>query len=220
MRTVVTILFACFIFNFTADAQQTPDFSTVKTEKGMMVIHNSKAQPFSFLVPGKDPNGRQNDDGSLLIGTGSGAIFVYFVKTSNFLDKKKIYTEAETLAAHRDSDIATQEKAWKTKLKDLEKGESFVKVFNLTNNLSPTKLAPTVNWIFTVPKPGNTDRTLHQTVLLGDTVLMLGAVFPTSVNPGEVRAFFTKILESITLLLPQKPTAIPIKVQVKRKVRK
>ncbi len=200
-------------FSLTGVAQQTADFSTVKTEKGMMVLNNNKTQPFSFLVPGKDPNGRQNDDGSLVISTDSGAVVVYFVKTATFLDKKKAYTEAETLDAHRDWDIEAQEMAWKSKLISLEKGAGFVKVFNLTNKLFPTKLLPTVNWIYSAPKPGNTDRTLYQTVVLDDTILMLAAVFPTSVPPEEVRAFFTKTLESLTLLPTPKPK--PIKKTVK-----
>ncbi len=200
-------------------AQNAPDFTTVKTEKGMMVLNNSKAQAFSFLVPGKNPSGQQDDDGSLVISTDTGVAVIYFVKTSTFLDKKKTYTEAETLAAHRDWDIAAQEKAWKAKLIDLQKGESFVKVANLTNNLFPTKLLPTISWIYTTPKPNNTDRTLYQTVVLGDTVLMLAAVFPTDIKPEEVRTFFTQTLESISLLPPltsapktkPKPAKKPIK---------
>ena len=202
MNKIILTTFALFTFGLPITAQQ-PDFQTVKTEKGMMVLNNNKVQPFSFLVPGSDPNGKQDVDGSLVISTNLGVAVVYFVKTNDFLDKKKTYTEAEKLAAHRDWDIARQEKAWKAKLKDLEKGESFVKVFNLTNNLFPTKLVPTVNWLYTEPKPGNTDRTLYQTVLIGDVVIMLGAVFPTTIKTEEVRTFFNQTLESISILPPQ-----------------
>ena len=202
MNKLLTSLFTIFVLSVAIIAQ-TPDFQTIKTAKGMMVLNNSKVQPFSFLVPGDNATGSQNDDGSLIVKTDTGVAYVYFVKTSAFLDNKKAYTEAETLAAHRDWDIAAQEKAWKAKLNGLEKGESFIKVYDLTNKLFPTNLIPTVNWLYTAPKPGNTDRTIYQTVLLGDTLLMLGAVFPANTKPEQVRTFFKQTLESITLLPPQ-----------------
>ena len=220
MKFVSLAIVTVLILGLSVEGQRTPDFSTVKTDKGMMVLNNSKAQAFSFLVPGKSPSGQQNDDGSLVVSTDTGVAVIYFVKTSIFLDKKKSYTEAETLAAHREWDIAAQEKAWKAKLIDLQKGESFVKVANLTNKLFPTKLLPTITWIYTTPKPNNTDRTLYQTVVLGDTVLMLAAVFPTDIKPEEVRTFFKQTLESITLLPTQKPTAKPKPKPVKMTVKK
>lgn len=207
IKLIISTLIICLALSNSVIGQSIPDFSTVKTDKGMMVLNNSKAQAFSFLVPGKNPSGQQNADGSLMISTDTGVAVIYFVKTSTFLDKKKTYTEAETLAAHRDQDIASQETAWKAKLVALEKGETFVKVANLTNKLFPTKLLPTISWIYTAPKPNNTDRTLYQTVVLGDTILMLAAVFPTDIKPEEVRTFFTQTLESLTLLPPQKVTA-------------
>ena len=216
MKVLILAIASMLILYLPVTAQQ-PDFTTVKTEKGMMVLNNSKAQAFSFLVPGKNPSGQQDDDGSLVISTDTGVAVIYFVKTSTFLGKKKTYTEAETLAAHRDWDIAAQEKAWKAKLIDLQKGESFVEVFNLTNKIFPTKLLPTINWIYTTPKPGNTDRTLYQTVVLGDTILMLAAVFPTDIKPEEVRIFFKQTLESLTLLPPQSTT---IKKVVKKPLKR
>ena len=200
-----------FVFTVAATAQQTPDFSTVKTEKGMMVLNNNQVQPFSFLVAGKNPNARQNDDGSLQIATDSGSLIVYFIKTSAFLDKKKSYNEAETLAAHRVWDVAAQENAWQAKLKNLDKGENFVKIFNLTNSLFPTKTISTVYWSYNAPRLDNLNRTLYQTVLIGDLILMLGTVFDQSVKPEEVRTFFTQTLESLTILPAQKQTAAPKK---------
>jgi|GEM_PF-6377540 len=220
MKTTIAILIVSFILSVTIAAQQTPDFSTVKSEKGMMVLNNNKVQPFSFLVSGKNPTGRQNDDGSLLVGTDSGVIVVYFVRSVDFLAKKKTDTAVETLIVHRDHDISTQEKAWKAKLNDLEKGESFVKMHDLSNKLFPTKLAPTLYWLYTAPKPDNTDRTLYQTVLLGDQVLMLGAVFEKITKADEVRSFLTQTLESITLLPIQKQTTPAGKKIVKPKALK
>ncbi len=220
MKNLLFIIFASLILSVTVTAQQIPDVSTVKTEKGMMVLNNNKVQPYSFLVPGGDPQGKQNSDGSLVIATESGVITVYFGNRSVFLDKKKTYTEAETLIAHRDQDISTQEKAWKAKLQDLEKGESFVRIFGLTNNLFPNRLLSTATWIYTAPTSDNTDRTIYQTVLIGDQILMLGAVFEQTTKSEEVRSFLTKSLESITLLPPQKPAASPAKKLVKRKVTK
>ena len=69
MKVIIVALFTCSVLSFAVAAQVVPDFSTVKTEKGMMVLNNNKVQPFSFLVPGSDPNGKQDVDGSLVIST-------------------------------------------------------------------------------------------------------------------------------------------------------
>ena len=219
MQSAILILTVLLFCDAAITAQQ-PDFSTVKTDKGMMVLNSLRAQPFSFLVPGKNPAGTQNKDGSLTITTDAGIVVVYFIKTTDILDKKKSYTDVETLAAHRDLDIATQESAWKAKLIGLEKGEGFITVSNLTNRLFPTKLIPSVNWLYSAPKPGNTNRSFYQTVVLGDTVLMLGAVVPGAVNLSEVRSFFDQILGSITLLPPQQTVTAARPKPAKRPIKK
>jgi hypothetical protein len=143
-------------------------------------------------------------------------VFVYFVSGRDFVDQAKPRTDAEKLIIHREKDISMQEQAWKAKLKDLKKTESFVKFHDLANKNFPTKVAPTVSWLYTAPKPDNTDRTLYQTVLIGDTVVMLGTVFEKTIEPGEVRSFFSRILESVTLLPPQKQATPPIQKPGKR----
>ncbi len=217
MRHFILTILALFVLILAVSAQRTPDFQTVKTEKGMAVFNYNQAQAFSFLVAGNNPEGKQNDDGSLLIKTDSGALYVYFAKTSDFLDKKKTYNELETLNAHRDQDILTQEKALQVKFDVDVKSESFIKVFNLTNNVFPTKLINTVYWSYKTPNSDNPGRALYQTVLIGDLILMLGTVFDQSVKTAEVQDFFKQTLESITLLPPQKQEVKPKRKRSKEK---
>ena len=188
----------------------------IKTEKGMAVFYLKQPQAFSLLVAGKDPTGSQNKDGSLLIQTDTNGVTVNFIKTAEFLDKKKSYTENETLQAYKLWDIANKEAAWKTKLASISDGVGFVKVFNLTNNVFPTKLVGSAYWGYTIDETAV--RSFYQAVLLGDVVLEIGTTFTESVKVEEVRASIKTILESITLLPPQKIT--PKKKPAKRTIKK
>ena len=176
MKTILLTIIATIILSISVFGQ-TPDFQTVKTEKGMMILNNSKVQPFSFLVAGQNPNGKQNDDGSLFIKTDSGALFVHFVKTKDVPVTEKIIDELRILKAHRDWDVANEEKAWKAKLNVDVDSVTFIKVFNLQNNLFPAKMISSVYWGFSAPNPENPSRSLYQTVLLGDVVLMIQTGF-------------------------------------------
>ena len=219
MKKLLLILTTLFIFSLPI-AAQIPDFQTVKTEKGMMILNNGKVQPFSFLVAGSNPNGEQNDDGSLFIKTDSGGLYVHFIKTKDFLGTKNLTDELEILKAQRDWDVANEEKGWKTKLNVDVNSNTFIKVFNLQNNLFPTKLISSVYWSFPAPNPENPNRSLYQTVLLSDVVLMIRTNFDKSVKIEEVRAFFKETLESITLLPPQKQPVTPKKKPLKSKIKK
>jgi hypothetical protein len=219
MKNLTIVLIAIFALCLPILAQ-TPDFQTVKTEKGMMVLNNNKVQAFSFLVAGSNPSGKQNDDGSLFIKTDSGGLYVHFVKTKDFLGTKKVTDELEILKAQREWDVANEEKAWKAKLNVDVDGVAFVKIFNLQNNLFPTKTISTVYWSFPAPDPENPNRSLYQTVLLGDVVLMIRTNLDKSVKVEEVRAFFKQILESITLLPSQKQTVPPKKKPLKGKLKR
>ncbi len=210
MRTLTIIFIAIFAFSWSITAQ-TPHFQTVKTEKGMMILNNNKVQAFSFLVVGNNPKGEQKNDGSLFIQTDNGGLFVHFIKTKEFLGTKNITDELEILKTHREWDVANEEKAWKAKLNVDIDGFTFVKIFNLQNNLFPTKTISSVYWSFPAPNPENPNRSLYQTVSLGDVVLMIRTNFDKSVKIEEVRAFFKQTLESITLLPPQKQQITPKK---------
>lgn len=218
MKKLLLILTTIFFISLPIVAQ-TPDFQTVKTEKGMMILNNSKVQPFSFLVAGQNPNGKQNDDGSLFIKTDSGALFVHFVKTKDVPVTEKMTDELRILKAHRDWDVANEEKAWKAKLNVDVNGITFIQVFNLQNKLLPTKTISTVYWGFPAPNPENPNRSFYQTVLLGDVVLMIRTNFDKSIQKEEIRAFFKQTLESITLLPLQKQAITPKKKPVKKKVK-
>jgi hypothetical protein len=216
MKHLTIILTAIFIFALPIFAQdQQPDFQTVKTAKGMMVMNNNRAQSFAFLVAGSNPEGKQNQDGSLLIQTDTGAVIVYFVKTSTFLDPKKITKPNEILYAHREQDIANQETLSKTKLNVDVQGFAMVKVFKMTDGIQKNQNIPSYYWSYT--SSNSTNRAYYQTVLMGDQVLMLGTVFDSSVKTEEVRDFFTRTLESLTLLPPQKAKAAPKKTSSKGK---
>lgn len=194
-----------------AQNQPTPDFQTVKTEKGMMVLNNNQNQPFAFLVAGKNPEGSQRPDGSLLIQTDSAGLLIYFVKTSSFLEGNKQYTESEVLTAYRDWDISAQEKGWKTKLNVDDKGTELLKIFNHRSSIETLQNISSVYWSYLAPGSENPNRSFNQTVMIGDLVLLVGTVFESSVKTEEVRQFFKQTLESITLLPIQKPKTLPKK---------
>lgn len=205
---IATLFLSSFLF---AQNQPTPDFQTVKTEKGMMVINNNQAQPFAFLVAGKNPEGKQNNDGSLLIQTDSGGLIIYFIKTTDFLEAKKKYNESEILTAHRDWDISAQEKGWKTKLNLDEKGADSVKIFNHKSSIETLQNISSIYWSYPAPNPESPNRSFIQTVVIGDLVLMIETVFDKTVKLVEVHKFIKETLESITLLPPQKPKTLPKK---------
>jgi hypothetical protein len=203
--TFAGLTFLLLSFTIIAQDKQIADFSTVKTEKGMMVINYDRSQSFAFLVAGRNPESKQNEDGSLLIRTENNGVIVYFIKTSTFLDQKKITRRNELLYTHRERDIAAQETALKTKLNVDVQGFAPVKVYNMTDGIQKFKDIPSYYWSY--PSSDSENRAYYQTVLMGNQVLMLGTVFDRSVKMGEVRSFFTQTLESLTLLPPQKAKA-------------
>lgn len=219
MKNIIFVLVLCLFLNsfVIAQKQSTPDFSTVKTEKGMMVVNNNPSQPFSFLVAGKNPTGAQKDDGSLLVETESNGVIVYFIKTKDFLAAQKLTNETEILKAHRDWDIAVQEKAWKSKLNVDLKEFSLLTVFDLRNQIFPNKTIPTAYWSYPSPSAETPNRSFYQTILMGDLILMLGAVADKSVKIEEVRAFLKEIFETVTLLPAQKVTPIKKSTGLKKK---
>ena len=224
MKNLLLLITILPVFILPVSAQKTPDFQTIKTEKGMMLLYRNEPQAFSFLVPQGNQDSVQNDDGSLLIATDSDALsealLVFFIKKSDFLDKKKMYDDSEILSVHRDLTVKKLEQVFKTKVNLDIDSKGFVKVYNLTNNLFPTKLLPTSYWSYVAPTPKNTDRTLFQTVVIGDLVLVLGTAFNETTGLEKVRDFFKQTLESITLLPLQKQTVTPKKKPLKSKIKK
>lgn len=178
---------------FSAFAQEKPDIQTVKSADGLVLVRNDKVQRFSFFVPGKNPSDKQMEDGSIQIATDDGGLYAYFFKTAgeNIIDQGKI------LEAHRDRDLAAEERAWQAKL-NAAKGFDLVKIKDLPNPTFPGKLISSLSWSYS--PPGSDGTVLHQSILLGDTVLMLRTVFPPTVKIEEIRAFFKKVFESVALL--------------------
>jgi len=216
MKKYTVLIVAILLASFTIFAQEKqPDFQTVKTEKGMMVLNNNKAQPFAFLVAGNNPEGKQNQDGSLFVQTDRQGLNVYFIKTADFLDGRPTKSESETLYNHREWDVAAQEKAWGKKL-EVKMGLDMVKIHDLRLGNLPTKIIPTFNWTFPNPQNANISG-YYQTVVMGDLVVMLGTSFDSSVNIEEVKKSFTETFESFSLLPPQKAKVTPKKKTSKGK---
>jgi hypothetical protein len=222
MNKFLLTIFATIILTLSIFGQ-TPDFQTVKTEKGLMVLNRNPTQSFSFLVAGSNPKDRQNSDGSLSVATDDGGFELYFINVKDFLGTKKPTNEAEILQAHQDWDIAKEENAWTNKLKvatklEVEKFANFVTIKNLQNQLFPTKTISTLSWSYTMPN--SSDKYFNQTVLMGDLVVMFTVGYEKSVNVEIITSFFKQTLESITLLPPQKQTVTPKKKVTKDKVKK
>lgn len=218
---LITILLA-FGQPVCAQEKQTA-FQTVKSAKGLMVFYRNPPQAFAFLVSQGNLNG-EPEGNNVQIMTDSGALseplVVYFFKKADFLDKKKMYDDVEVLSAYRERNIATLEKVFKAKVNLDVDSKGFVKVYNLTDNIFPTKLLPTFYWSYVAPTPKNTDRTIFQAVVVGDLVLVLATVFNESIKLERVREFFTQTLESLTLLPPQNTETAPKKKPLKSKRKK
>lgn len=210
----IILLTLAVVFSATA---QTPDTQTVQSADGVILIRNDKIQRFSLFVAGKNSSVRQTADGSISIDTDEGGLYAYFVKTTEFLDAKNPIDRAKILEAHRDRNLETEEKAQQTEL-DATKGADFIAVKDVTNPLFPEKVVPSLYWHFS--PPGSDAAVLYQTVLLGDTVLMLRTVFPKTVKTEEVRAYFKKVLESVALLPPAKKTPVAPKKRTAKPGRK
>ncbi len=218
MNKILLLFFVLCVLALTSAAQVTPDFQTVKTAKGLLVLNNNAAQPFTLLVPGGNPTASQNNDGSLQISTDFNGLVVYFVKTKEFLGTKKITDESEILKAHRDWDIAAQETLWKAKL-NVAAGElSLLTIYNPPNNPIPGKNIATLYWSYPSPNATNTNQTYFQTVLVGDLVLMIGTGFDDTVKVEQIRDIFKTVFETLTLLPVQKN--IPAKKVIKPKKKK
>jgi hypothetical protein len=99
MKNIVIVFLTIILLSAAVSAQeyQTPDFLTVKTAKGMMVVNNNKPKPFAFLIAGKEITAQQMENGSLLFTVDGRVLNVVFVKTSEFLGDKKDADEAEIL---------------------------------------------------------------------------------------------------------------------------
>lgn len=224
MKKLLLIITSLFVFGLPMAAQIPPDFQMVETEDGMIVVNNNKSQRFSFLVAGANPAGEQSDDGSVSIITDSPvlaeALLVFCVKKSDFLNNKKTFNEVETLAAYRDLNVAKLERIFKAKVDVDVDVKSFASVSDLTNNMFPTKLIPTFYWSYIAPTPQNTARTLFQTVVIGDRVLVVGNSFPESIKLEQVKAFFKQTFESIALLPAKQQTVTPKKKVTRSKSRK
>lgn len=211
-RIFFVILFTLFTI-FSAFAQ-TPDFQTVKSADGLIFVNNNKVQRFSFFVAGKNPTERQNEDGSFLLETEDGGVYAYFVKTSEFLDPKKPVDRANILEAQRDRDVEMEEKTQQTKL-NVTKGADFISIKDVTNPLFPEKVVPSIFWHYS---PDGELVVLYQSVLIGETVLMLRIVFPKTIEVEKPRGFLRNILKSV-MLLPSAPTTKkqPIRKNARRK---
>ncbi len=203
---------------------QTPDFQMVKTPDGMIIVNNNKSQRFSFLVAGKNPKGELSDDGSLLVVTDepalAEALLIFCVSKSDFPDNVKISDELEMLSVYRQFNVLKLEQIYQAKVNVDVESKGFVNISNLTNKLFPTKLIPTFYWSYVAPTPENTLRSLFQTVVIGDRVLVIATVFPESIKLEQVKLFFKETFESIALLPPQKQAVTPTKKSLKKKAKK
>ena len=196
---ITTLFLSSLIF---AQNNAVGTYSAIPTEKGMAIFYRNQPQDFSLLVEGKNPTGSENNPQNLSIQTDSISVEIEFIKTSLFLGKKKLTEADEILKAQRAWHIATRETKWNVKLNLISDNFTLVTVYNLTDSILPNRTIPTVYYGYSVG--GVPNQAFFQTVLMGDIVLSVGTTFPESVNVDEVRASIKKIIESITLLPPQK----------------
>ncbi len=217
----LTIILSLFLCEIAFAQQPTPDFQTVKTEKGMMILNNNKTQPFSFLAAGGNPKGEQNDDGSLFIQTDRNGVLVYFVKTEWFADKTKKLNENEIPAAHRKYEVANFEQSVGQKINVDKEGTETFKVHDLRKGKDEFTELQTVYWSYLATDPNIPNRLYFQNVVIGDQILMLGMVFNKSTDIEKIRGLLKEMFESITLLpAPSIKKVAPVKktpIKQKRK---
>lgn len=204
----IAVTFAMFsilaIFSFETFAQNDPNagYWAIKTEKGMAIFYRNQPQAFSLLIEGKDPTVKENNPKNLTIRTDNIRVEIEFIKTAEFLGQLKLYDDGEVLKAQRYWHIASRERDWKVKLNLFSNAESLIGVNSLVDGFLPNRILTTVCYGYSVE--GVPKRAFFQTVLIGDVVLSVGTLFPESVKIAEAEASIKKILESITLLPPQK----------------
>jgi hypothetical protein len=112
------------------------------------------------------------------------------------------------LKLHHQWQISRRETAWKTKL-DVTEGETLIHVFDLQLNQLPKKLISTLYWSYPLPENINQASEYYQTLLMGDVVINFHVVFPSTVKTERVKESLKEILDTFTLMPPQRGTVKP-----------
>ena len=207
MNKLLISLFTILILSISIFAQQT-GFEIVKTDDGMIVVHNNKTQRFSFFVSGKNPKSQFSDAEGVYLVTDSpaligGGLSVFCVNKSEFPKEININGDAEVLSFYRQFNVNNMEETLKTKLKVNIDSNGFVNIADLNNK--PKKI-PTFYWGFMIPSDEKPLRNLTQAVVIGDRVLVIGGVFPETTKLEQAQEFFKQTFESISLLPQKVPT--------------
>jgi hypothetical protein len=209
------------IFLSVAILAQKSDFQIAKTPDGMIVVNNNKSQRFSLLVAGANARGEVSEDGSVALVTDSPAIAsgmtIFCVKKSDFPKNIVLEEEGDMLKAYKMLSVLKLQQTYNAPINLYIDSMDFVKITDSSWDFTTTKLLMRFYWSFLNPAPQNTIRSFMQAAVIGDQVLVMGNAFRESVKIDEVKAFFKKTTESITLLPAKQATVKPKKKVVKKK---
>lgn len=194
MKKILFGLILVTIYNLAAFAQTTPQVYAVKSDNGIIVVYNNKANTFAFEIVGKDIK-PQNFNSEIMLFLVDGKVFqANFPKLKNVLGSKIIKDEKEILKAHQKWEIDFQsDQVFKQKLTAENEDTIFL-------NLEKGKSKQTFFWTYKRPAGNTTNQFVgdaFQSTLIGDRIMVVGSPLTPNQDLRERRQFFNGTLSSL-----------------------
>jgi hypothetical protein len=205
-----------FVSTFAALAQtarEFPNFKTMQTGKGLMLMNKSGSQDYAVLIPGGEEAEHQDFDGTLLVKTKNGDFYAYAasLKPFKFSVNKPV---REILQALKDWQIEGVEDMTGESLKVGMETTGEIPVFDLRNGKNAVVNLDSIMW--TIPfNSADGETRLYQAVVLGDSFLIIRKTFLRTDKPEQAVNSFEEIFQTLTILPPQKLKAAAKKPRLK-----
>lgn len=202
---MVALIVLATTFAALAQAEDFPNFKTMKTGKGLMLMNKSGSQDYAVLIPGGEEAEHQDVDGTLLVKTTNGDFYAYAasLKPFKFAKNKSV------------SQILQAIKDWQIEGLEGMTGDSFkvgmvttgeISAFDLRKGKNATVKLDSVMWTIPINSADGETR-LYQAVVLGDSFLIIRKSFFPKDKPEQAVDSFEEIFKTLTLLPPQKTLA-------------
>lgn len=183
-------------------AAEFPNFKTMKTGKGLMLMNKSGSPDYAVLIPGGEEAEHQDVDGYLLVKTKNGDFYAYAasLKPFKFSVKKPV---RQILQALKNWEIEGLEGMTGESLKVGMETTGEISVFDLRKGKNAAVKLESIMW--TIPFNSTYGETrLYQAVVLGDSFLVIRKTFFRADQPEQAVNSFEEIFRTLTILPPQK----------------
>lgn len=191
------ILFAIILMIFSGSAifpQKTPQFFAVKSDHGIIVVYNNKANTFAFEIFGKDIKPQNMNPGLMLFLVDGKVLQINFPKVKDVLEGKKLTDEKEILKLHQKWEIDFQsDQVFKQKLTAENEDTIFL-------NLAGGKSQQTFFWTYKRPAGESSKEFVgdaFQSTLIGDRIMVIGSPISPNENLRERRQYFNGTLSTL-----------------------